>query len=200
MGYTIDIDCDYPSSDDERVLISAAQAGDANARERLVLAALPYARRNIRRLYRSVDSDELEDLMQEAVPVLYDCIDRYDLAHPARARLYVFAARYIETAASNYVRQTRGLYYTSCPPDVAQDLELDQSVLHRQLTTIVRSILATMSIRDRDILMSRHGSDQQHTRAEVARRYECAPHVIEYAEKRAIDRFRRALKAIGTFA
>jgi len=185
----------YLTQQEERALIASAQAGDQEARDRLVLAALPFARKNLARFCRDLDEDDAEDLMQEAVPVLYDCVERYDLSHPARARLYVFAARYLEKAAASIMKHRVLLRYRDDVPDAVDEDVLEANLCRQQIRRIVRAILATLSVRDQDILISRHGNDTRTTRAAMAQRYNCPEHVIEYAEKRAREQFARALAA-----
>ena len=190
---------EYFSTAKERHLIRAAQSGDTAARDELLLAALPFAERSFASFFREMGKDsggdDFEDLVQEAVPILCDCIDRYDLNHPARARLYVFASRYLRRAAVNHIRHSMYLKYSGEMADVAGEETTEDSLLTTQIEALVRKILATMSIRDQDLLLSRHAREKKATRAEMAERYGCPAHIIEYAEKRARKRFSKALRA-----
>jgi len=187
----------YLPQQEERKLIRAAQDGNLLARDRLVDAAMPFVRKIIDRPHHDIDINDIDDLQQESVPVLYDCIRRYDLTHPARARLYVFAERALQGATADFFRQKGALDYSDSPPDICSNTNVEKTVLSTQIEVIVRSILATMSITDQDLLMSRHAGDTKVTRAAMAKRYGCAPHVIEYAEKRARERFEKALYSVG---
>jgi len=187
----------YFSSAHERRLIRAAQGGDKEASNQLVMAALPFAQKNVGSLFRDLSPEDHDDLMQETVTTLYDCIERYDLGHPARARLYVFASKFLRATAARYLQRNRRLTFSPDAPDMADETDIEKSVFALQIEAIVRAILATMSIRDQDLLLSRHARDQKSTRAEMAERYDCPPHVIEYAEKRAQEHFERTFEASG---
>ncbi len=190
----------YFSQDEERDLLRRAQQGDASARDRLVLGALPFVHKQICHRYLDLDDQDIEDLTQEAVPVLCSCIDLYNLDHPARARLYVFARVRLHSSASRFLRHHKLLSYSSeLPEQIATD-DPESDAVSEQVKTIVRIALATMSIRDQDLLVSRLALDKATSRAAIADRYNCPTHIIEYAEKRAVKRLRAALKGLTACA
>ena len=61
----------YFTPERERSLIRAAQSGDKSARDELILGALPFVRKALRRRYPTIDEQDFEDLSQEAVPPLF---------------------------------------------------------------------------------------------------------------------------------
>lgn len=180
----------------ERCLIRMAKSGDRKARDKLLLAAMPFVRRALQRLYPSVDEQDFEDLVHEAIPALIKSIERYDPEHPACARLYVFAAGEIHHAVARFYRNQEHLSYTDTVPEVAVSDGLDDQLESEQQTELARAALETLTPEDRDILISRHARDRRVSRRELAEKYRCAPYVVEYAERRAIQRFLKALASV----
>ena len=183
----------YFTPESERCLIRAAQAGDISARNKLIVGALPFLRRFIRCRYPTVKEHDFEDLVHESVNALYVSLDRYDLEHPARARLYVFAARKIQYAVSQFYSHSQLLTYCDELPEMVSEDDPESALSAEQDLMAAKHALEKLSLRDRDLLYSRHGQDQAVSRRELADRYSCAPHVIEYAEHRAMDRLIAAL-------
>jgi RNA polymerase primary sigma factor len=68
-----------PPASDERALVAAAQAGDAQARERLVELFLPMIA-GVARVYRGSETITRVELMQEGVVGLLRALERYDIA------------------------------------------------------------------------------------------------------------------------
>jgi RNA polymerase sigma factor (sigma-70 family) len=186
----------YFTPEKERCLIRAAQKGVDWARDELILGCLPFVSRALRRRYPSVSDQDFEDIVQEAIPPLYECIDRYDMEHPARARLYVFAARHIHNAVCEYFRHHKLLSYSDQIPELLSTDDPQADAESSEATRLTRSALSTLSDRDRDVLCSRHAGDRAISRRELAERYQVPPHVIEYAERRAIERFIAALRVV----
>jgi RNA polymerase sigma factor (sigma-70 family) len=187
----------YLAKDVERQLIRDAQTGDHTARDELILAALPFAHRILRKYCPEADPDDFEDLAQDAVPILCDCISRYDLSHPAQARLYVFAEKPLLHAVTQHFRHQRLISFADEIPELVADDDPERSTEDGQMQRVVRWVLATLSLSDEDLLVSRFALDDATPRAAIAERYNCAPHVIEYAEKRAVKRFREALAKLA---
>lgn len=179
----------YFTPEHEQSLIRAAQAGDKDARDELLMGSLPFVRKALRRRYPTVDDQDFEDLVQESVPALLGCIERYDHDHPARARLYVFARSHIHKAVCDYFRHSSVLSYREVLPELAAADDPEASLAELQRASMTRATLATLSPRDRDVLCSRLAFDRAVPRRELAERYACQPHIIEYAERRAVDRF-----------
>lgn len=195
VSYQLQTDDPYLNLDEERSLIAAAQRGDCTARDRLVLAALPFVRRQLGRLYPDLVAHDLDDLLQDAVPVLVESIGLYDVEHPAKARLYVFARTRIKAMVSRHFRHSKLLSYQDELPELLAHEDPQQQLEESQTQHLVRRVLATLSSQDRALLICRHADDTATSRPELARRLDCPVHVVEYAEKRAIRRFLDAMGA-----
>jgi RNA polymerase sigma factor for flagellar operon FliA len=94
-----------PPLSDEQALWTAARAGDAQARGRLVETYLPFARVMAAKLYAArFDHDvEFDDYLQYATVGLLESVDRFD---PAFGTLFkTFAAHRIQGAVSNGLEQ-----------------------------------------------------------------------------------------------
>lgn len=63
-------------------LMSAAQAGDAEAYERVLNAIVPVVRGAIRRQYPRIDATDLEDIVQETLLSIHQVRATYDPARP----------------------------------------------------------------------------------------------------------------------
>ena len=183
----------YFTPEKERSLIRAAQSGDQAARDELVLGALPFIGAALRRRYPTADEQDFEDLVQEAIPPVIKCIDRYDLAHPTQARLYVFAAGDIHKAVCEFYRHASVLSYCDVLPEVASPQDPAEDLDSVQIARITLEALSTLELKEQDVLISRLGGNREVTRRELAARYRCALHVIRHDEKNAIARFLAAL-------
>jgi len=183
----------YFTPEDERCLIRAAQNGDLQARDKLILGALPFVEKAIWRRYPSINQQDIEDLVQETVPALISCLDRYDLNHPARARLYVFASADVHRVVCKFFKHSKLLSYREEVPDISSKEDPEACLQHEQTVDMALTALATLSPQDRDVLISRLAGEKPVSRRVLAERYRCPPHVIQYAEQRAVDQFLAAL-------
>jgi len=181
------------TADLERRLIRLAQAGQTEARDRLVLLSLPFVRKYLRLNYPTIEEQDFNDLLHESVPVLISCIDRYDLTHPARARMHVFSRAYIHKAIVDYYRPTALLTYSDQPPEVAFTVGPECEVDLEQSIALTRRALGSLSPLDRDVLCSRHAAERPLPRRALAARHRCTSEAIRHAEHRAFAQFRSAL-------
>jgi RNA polymerase sigma factor for flagellar operon FliA len=90
-----------PPVSGEQALWTAARAGDAQARARLIEGFLPFARIMAAKLYAArIDHDvEFEDYLQYATVGMIESVDRFDPAFGAQFK--TFAAHRIQGAVSN---------------------------------------------------------------------------------------------------
>lgn len=185
----------YLEQDHERRLIAAAQSGDTAARNQLILACLPYLRQTVAVYAPSARGEEFEELYQQAIVALYDSLEVYDLAHPKRARLYVFAYSRIRHAVSRYFNvkgREEGADYLSDLPDLVAEPP-EQAIQSAQTIAMVRHALTELSPQERQVLCARRASDQAPTRAELARQYGCSQQWIDRVERRAARKFAAAV-------
>lgn len=178
----------YFSAEHERCLISAAQAGDKSARDQLVLAAIPKLKAALRRRYPTIQPVDKDDIDQEAITALYHCLERYDLQHPARVRLYVYALKEVHKSVSRLFGQTENLVFSDDPPDVAAPDDPASLALRDQQRAITNRALERLTPKDRDIASNRILADQPVPRQFLASRYNCSQQAIPYAEAKAIRR------------
>lgn len=169
----------------ERRLIALAQAGDVQARNDLIVACLPYIRQTVRCYAFAVDEQDFEDLYHQSVAALYDALAAYDLDHPKRARLYVFAYSRIREAVSEHFKHLVHIEYTDQHPPLEADppelqLESDQTV------AVVRRALDRLTAQEKHVIYSRLALDDAPTRKTLAQDYGSSQQWIAKVEQRAV--------------
>lgn len=97
---------------EERDLHRAAQAGDDDARERLVLSCLRLVERRVRTYHRSVRElgFSADDLRGVGLETLVGAVDKFD---PSRGRLTTLVDLWVELALRNYVADNIRLFRPS---------------------------------------------------------------------------------------
>lgn len=178
----------YFSAERERCLIGLAQSGDKNARDQLVLAAVPKVKAALRRRYPSIPTIDRDDVTQEAITALCHCLDRYDLERPAHVRLYVYALKEIHKSVCRLYGQTDRIDYTAMPPELVAPDNPETEACDDQQRAIMSGALARLSPRDRDVITHRMLADQPLPREFLASRYNCSQQAIPYAEAKASRR------------
>lgn len=177
----------YIDNSTERHLIAAAQSGDVTARNKLILACLPHVHRTVAFLAPRAAPEEVEDICHEAVLALYAALDAYDLQHPKRPRLYVFAASRIRKAVARHYREASTLVQISELPDQPDAHQaVPESALETQQTVSrVRHALSGLTGLESHVLYSRRALDPAPTRAALARQFGVSQQWIERVEHRA---------------
>lgn len=177
----------------ERLLLISAKKGDLTARNKLLMAALPYVEAALIRCYPGITHDDRREITQEVVFPLARAIELYDLDHPSRARFYVFAMARIKNTVSQYFRHTHHLSYQADVPVIDDSVDATAEVESSELITLTRGALATLSNKDQDVLTGRHMRPKATPRRVLAERYDCSQQAIDGFERRALERMRNAL-------
>lgn len=182
----------YLEQDQERSLIAAAQSGDAAARNLLIVACLPFLRQTVAVYAPSAHGEEFEELYHQAIDALYDALEAYNLEHPARARLYVFAYSRIRHAVVRH-------YRAKAHAELSEDLEdlvaepPEQATQSAQTVAMVRHALAALTPQESQVLYARRALDEAPSRAELARQFGCSQQWVDKIERRAAQKFADAL-------
>lgn len=187
----------YFSADEERSLIRQAQDGETGARNALLLASQPRIRAALRRLIPYLRRVDEEEIVQESMAILCDRLPHYDLAHPARARLYVFAWGQIRKFA--YSHLTEAIRYQNADPEPVVQSSSDpvQAAERQQYRSQLSLALSTLTSKEQDVLMHRTLSDDPQSFRLIADRYQCTPQALMYVEKQAGQKLFRALPRIS---
>jgi RNA polymerase sigma factor for flagellar operon FliA len=138
-----------PPLSEELALWTAARAGDAQARTRLIEGFLPFARIMAAKLYAArIDHDvEFEDYLQYATVGMIESVDRYDPGFGAQFK--TFAAHRIQGAVSNGLEQlsekrqqvaTRKRLQAERRDCAAVALDVDGGDLFQQLADVAVSL------------------------------------------------------------
>ena len=169
------------SLSDERALVAAVQAGDWNARSRLVVSNLSFVLAIARR-YRGMQVP-FEDLVAEGALGLLEASDRFDPAHGTR--FITFATWWIRKRILLALDRRSGRTRRGSPPRVVP-LEADtgrlgllerlpdpaapdaeRTFLRKELLAEVHRALRRLRPREREILRLRFGLDGEEPRSLV---------------------------------
>ncbi|MDD6260529.1 MAG: RNA polymerase sporulation sigma factor SigK [Clostridiales bacterium] len=195
------------SADEERKCFRLAAAGDADAREKLIVHNLRLVSHIVRKYYSS--SRMQEDLVSVGSLGLIKAVDSFDIENGARFATY--AAKCIQNEILMYFRQQRKLQaevsindaidvdrdgnpltyidVISCEENLADDLDL------RLDGAKVRSYVDTvLGERERQIVRLRYGLDGQDTltQREVAALLGISRSYVSRIEKSALEKLRSA--------
>lgn len=139
-----------------------------------------------------------DDLFQDACLALIESIDKYDLAHPARARLLTFVRKRLLGLGSSSIMTLEDHddideCGASLPSEPDESLECVSVEEGRRL--LVR-ILSTLSDRERDILVQRRSSNRALLVRELAAYYGVSSARIVQLEQRALRAARKTLQGL----
>ena len=195
------------SADEERKCFRLAAAGDADAREKLIVHNLRLVSHIVRKYYSS--SRMQEDLVSVGSLGLIKAVDSFDIENGARFATY--AAKCIQNEILMYFRQQRKLQaevsindaidvdrdgnpltyidVISCEENLADDLDLRLD--GAKVRTYVDTVLGE---RERQIVRLRYGLDGQDTltQREVAALLGISRSYVSRIEKSALEKLRSA--------
>ena len=195
------------SADEERKCFRLAAAGDANAREKLIVHNLRLVSHIVRKYYSS--SRMQEDLVSVGSLGLIKAVDSFDIENGARFATY--AAKCIQNEILMYFRQQRKLQaevsindaidvdrdgnpltyidVISCEENLADDLDLRLD--GAKVRTYVDTVLGE---RERQIVKLRYGLDGRDTltQREVAALLGISRSYVSRIEKSALEKLRSA--------
>lgn len=195
------------SADEERKCFRLAAAGDADAREKLIVHNLRLVSHIVRKYYSS--SRMQEDLVSVGSLGLIKAVDSFDIENGARFATY--AAKCIQNEILMYFRQQRKLQaevsindaidvdrdgnpltyidVISCEENLADDLDLRLD--GAKVRTYVDTVLGE---RERQIVKLRYGLDGRDTltQREVAALLGISRSYVSRIEKSALDKLRSA--------
>ena len=195
------------SADEERKCFRLAAAGDADAREKLIVHNLRLVSHIVRKYYSS--SRMQEDLVSVGSLGLIKAVDSFDIENGARFATY--AAKCIQNEILMYFRQQRKLQaevsindaidvdrdgnpltyidVISCEENLADDLDLRLD--GAKVRTYVDTVLGE---RDRQIVKLRYGLDGRDTltQREVAALLGISRSYVSRIEKSALEKLRSA--------
>ena len=195
------------SADEERKCFRLAAAGDADAREKLIVHNLRLVSHIVRKYYSS--SRMQEDLVSVGSLGLIKAVDSFDIEHGARFATY--AAKCIQNEILMYFRQQRKLQaevsindaidvdrdgnpltyidVISCEENLADDLDLRLD--GAKVRTYVDTVLGE---RERQIVKLRYGLDGRDTltQREVAALLGISRSYVSRIEKSALEKLRSA--------
>ena len=195
------------SADEERKCFRLAAAGDADAREKLIVHNLRLVSHIVRKYYSS--SRMQEDLVSVGSLGLIKAVDSFDIENGAR--LATYAAKCIQNEILMYFRQQRKLQaevsindaidvdrdgnpltyidVISCEENLADDLDLRLD--GAKVRTYVDTVLGE---RERQIVRLRYGLDGRDTltQREVAALLGISRSYVSRIEKSALEKLRSA--------
>ena len=195
------------SADEERKCFRLAAAGDADAREKLIVHNLRLVSHIVRKYYSS--SRMQEDLVSVGSLGLIKAVDSFDIENGARFATY--AAKCIQNEILMYFRQQRKLQaevsindaidvdrdgnpltyidVISCEENIADDLDLRLD--GAKVRTYVDTVLGE---RERQIVKLRYGLDGRDTltQREVAALLGISRSYVSRIEKSALEKLRSA--------
>ena len=195
------------SADEERKCFRLAAAGDADAREKLIVHNLRLVSHIVRKYYSS--SRMQEDLVSVGSLGLFKALDSFDIDNGARFATY--AAKCIQIEILMYFRQQRKLQaevsindaidvdrdgnpltyidVISCEENLADDLDLRLD--GEKVRTYVDTVLGE---RERQIVKLRYGLDGRDTltQREVAALLGISRSYVSRIEKSALEKLRSA--------
>ena len=195
------------SADEERKCFRLAAAGDADAREKLIVHNLRLVSHIVRKYYSS--SRMQEDLVSVGSLGLIKAVDSFDIENGARFATY--AAKCIQNEILMYFRQQRKLQaevsindaidvdrdgnpltyidVISCEENLADDLDLRLD--GAKVRTYVDTVLGE---RERQIVKLRYGLDGRDTltQREVAALLGISRSYVSRIEKSALEKLRSA--------
>ena len=195
------------SADEERKCFRLAAAGDADAREKLIVHNLRLVSHIVRKYYSS--SRMQEDLVSVGSRGLIKAVDSFDIENGARFATY--AAKCIQNEILMYFRQQRKLQaevsindaidvdrdgnpltyidVISCEENLADDLDLRLD--GAKVRTYVDTVLGE---RERQIVRLRYGLDGRDTltQREVAALLGISRSYVSRIEKSALEKLRSA--------
>ncbi len=162
----------------ETVLIQAAQKGDKDAANELVIQYEGLCRKFALKFF--ADKDIFDDAMQEARLVVFNCISKFDTGRGIKFMTYLYAAVY--HAMIQLKRKNR---YREIPSGRTGIVEGDQR--HVDDKELCALILESVSSRDREILVALSSGDSQ---KQVAARFKLSYEGIRLIEKKIGEKCR----------
>lgn len=204
--------------DNER-LCALAQAGDADARERLLESNLGFIRRTALEMYGKAGERglDVDDLVQEGCVGLLSAIDRFDAARGMKFLTY--AAPAIRNAMTDCARAALSQFERRLESDGLQRVYLDdvldaderllrieavadpntqtpeQVVLRREQLAELYAGLGNLTARERTWLLYRHGfaDGAEHPLTAAARHFHLSENRARTLDVQAIDNLRLEL-------